>query len=266
MSAFSGLDVDLIQSRLTGDPLRKLLLYKSTASTNDVAWKYASTTQNDGLVVLAEQQEAGRGRQGRQWYSPPRQSILCSILKLDLRIEAEMVTLAAAVAVAETVDCYVRGHTQIKWPNDIWVEGRKAAGILVESKPERPARDYVIGIGVNCHQDSAWFDRTALRAPATSIDIERDGPVDRNALAADMLNSVDRWLDEARKDSTPVIARWKEMSRLLGAHVVLEYDQRQFAGHCVGVDPIKGLILQLERGGVRMFDAAHTTMVRQTLP
>lgn len=239
------------------------MLYKSTSSTNDVAWEYASNVENNGLCVFAEEQEAGRGRQGRRWRSPAGESVLCSILLLDVPVEAEMLMLATAVAVGETVDGYVRGQTQIKWPNDICVEGRKAAGILVESRPERSGRDYVVGIGINCHQDAAFFGRMSLRGPATSLDMEGDGPVERNVLAADVLNAVDRWIRRAAADSEAVVGRWKEMSRLLGAHVVLDYDQRRFAGHCVGVDPVKGLILQLESGGVRMFDAAHTTMVRQ---
>ena len=121
----------------------------------------------------------------------------------------------------------------------------------------------MVGIGINCHQDATFFAGMSLRAAATSVDLEGDGPVDRSALAADVLNSVDRWIRTAGADSAALISRWKEMSRLLGSHVVLDYDQRRFAGHCVGVDPVKGLILQLESGGVRMFDAAHTTMVRQ---
>ncbi len=264
MGAFAGLDVDYIESRLTSGVVgRKVLLYRSTSSTSDIVWEYASNAENDGICVFAEEQAAGRGRQGRRWISPAGESILCSILLLNLQVESEMVTLATAVAVAETVDGYVRGQTQIKWPNDICVDGRKVAGILVETRPDRPTKDYVVGIGINCHQDAAFFGGLSLRAPATSVDMEGNGGVDRNGLAADVLNAVDRWIEKARGESGAVIARWKEMSRLLGAHVVLEYDQRRFAGHCVGVDPVKGLILQLERGGVRMFDAAHTTMVRQ---
>ncbi|MBE0538011.1 MAG: biotin--[acetyl-CoA-carboxylase] ligase [Phycisphaerae bacterium] len=264
MSAFAGLEADRIESRLRDRIGRKVVLYKSTSSTNDIAWQYASNRDNDGLCVFAEAQEAGRGRQGRRWQSAAGESILCSALLLDSHIEGEMVTLAAAVAVCEAVAGYVRGRAQIKWPNDVCVDGRKVAGILVESRPERPGKNYVVGIGINCHQDAAFFGRLSLRAPATSVDLEGDGPVDRNALAADVLNALDRWFKRAEAgDGAAVISRWKEMSRLLGLHVVLDYDQRRFAGHCVGVDPVKGLILQLERGGVRMFDAAHTTMVRQ---
>lgn len=276
MGAFAGLDVDVIKARLAGRVVgRQVVVYKSTSSTNDAAWQFATNAANHGVCVFAESQEAGRGRQGRRWISPPGESILCSILLLDLPVESEMVTLATAVAVAEAVDGYVRGVTQIKWPNDICVEGRKAAGILVESRPERrapsergersgrPGRDFVVGIGINCHQDAAFFAGADLRAEATSIDLEGAGCVDRNMLAADVLNAVDRWITAAALKPEAVIARWKELSRLLGTRVVLDYDQRRFAGQCVGVDPVKGLVVQLESGGVRMFDAAHTTMVRQ---
>jgi biotin-(acetyl-CoA carboxylase) ligase len=83
---------------------RKVVVFQSTASTNDIAWEYAANADNDGLCVLAESQSKGRGRRGRVWLSEPRQSILCSVLLTNTPIEAELLTLAAAVATAEAIN------------------------------------------------------------------------------------------------------------------------------------------------------------------
>lgn len=260
------LDVDSIEAKLrTRLIAQKLLLYKSTSSTSDVAWQYAKNRANSGLCVFAEQQNAGRGRRGNRWLSAPAQSILCSVLLLDFDCEGELLALAAAVACAEAIAKYTEAAPKIKWPNDIIVDKRKIAGILLESRPAANAADYTIGIGINCHQNADFFAQTDLLMPATSVDLQADRTIDRNELAADVLNSLDKWLKTAAANAPAVIARWKQLSTLLAHHVKVECDKKLFAGHCIGVDPAKGLILQLDNGGVRMFDAAHTTIVKQQM-
>jgi biotin-(acetyl-CoA carboxylase) ligase len=98
--------------------------------------------------------------------------------------------------------------------------------------------------------------------PATSIDIQSNMTVDRNLLAAQLLASLDEWLTIAQTDSEQITNTWSGLSSQLGHHVAVEYNQQQFSGNCIGVDPARGLILQLDDGGVRMFDAAHTTIVK----
>lgn len=266
MTDFVSLDVDAIEAKLRTELIaRKVLLYRSTSSTSDVAWEYAQNSKNNGLCVFAERQDAGRGRRGNKWLSSPAQSILCSILLVDFDCEGELLTLAAAVACAEAIAKHTQTGARIKWPNDIIVNNCKIAGILVESRPTRKAGDYVIGIGINCHQTDDFFAGADLDMPATSIDLASGSVVDRNLLAGDLLNSLDLWLATARTNTDNVIERWKQLSTLLGHHVVVEYDQKRFAGHCVGVDPAKGLTLQLENGGVRMFDAPQTTILKQAM-
>jgi biotin-(acetyl-CoA carboxylase) ligase len=98
--------------------------------------------------------------------------------------------------------------------------------------------------------------------PPTSIDIQSDTTVDRNSLAAHLLTSLNEWLTIAQNDNEQIIDTWSGLSSQLGHHVAVEYNQQQFSGNCIGVDPVRGLILQLDDGGVRMFDAAHTTIVK----
>lgn len=263
MTEIDRLDVDTIEAgletKLVGS---KILVYQSTPSSNDVAWEYANNEENNGLAVFTEQQNAGRGRMGTQWLSEPGDSILCSILLVDCSSSAELLTLTAAVAAAEAVYNCSNLPARIKWPNDIILNNKKTAGILVESRSNNSGTDYVIGIGINCHQQKKFFTQNQLQKPATSIDLQAGKTIQRNLLAKELLTSVDKWLTKAQANNLHVVEQWKQLSSQLGHRVTLEYNQHQFTGNCVGVDPTEGLILQLEKGGVRMFDAAHTRIIK----
>ncbi len=98
--------------------------------------------------------------------------------------------------------------------------------------------------------------------PATSIDIENGQSVERNLLAGALLRSINKWVETAEDSSETVVEKWRQMSSQLGHRVTVRYNRKHFTGNCIGLDPAEGLILQLEHGGVRMFDAAHTTIIK----
>ncbi|MHC4167640.1 MAG: biotin--[acetyl-CoA-carboxylase] ligase, partial [Planctomycetota bacterium] len=233
---------------------RNVLVYDSTSSTQTIAAEYAKNAENDGMAIFAEQQTAGRGRAGNQWHSGRADSILCSIVLTRNELPVELLSLACAVAVAEAVGKPAR----IKWPNDIMLNGRKVAGILLETKPGGVC---IVGVGINCHQKIDSF-AAELQPIATSIDIETESITDRTSLARRLLTSLDHWLDLAADSNQKVIDEWRNLSIQLGHRVKLIYNGRQFAGNCIGIDPEQGLILQLDTGGIRMFDAAHSSIVR----
>ena len=241
----------------------KVILFESTASTNDIAWEYSTNPKNNGLCVFTEQQTAGRGRRGNTWLSTPAQSILASILLIECKSNAETITLASAVAASQAISSFTKPEPKIKWPNDIMIENKKVAGILVESRPSKNLNNFVIGIGINCHQQQSFFKTNKLQFPSTSIDLHSPAPVGRNSIAANLITAMDNWLQIAKQNPGAIVNRWKQQSSQLGRHITLEYNQKKFSGNCIGVDPTKGLILQLDTGSVRMFDAAHTTIIKQ---
>jgi BirA family biotin operon repressor/biotin-[acetyl-CoA-carboxylase] ligase len=260
MSKEDLLDPDKIQANLKTKRIgKKVLVYKSTSSTNDIATEYAKKKNNDGLVIFAEEQNAGRGRAGTKWQSHYADSILCSIILTDCEINSELLSLTIAVAVADALGKVGKYEAKIKWPNDIIVNGKKVAGILLESKRAVNRTAYIVGIGINCHQKKKSFP-AELQSAATSIDIESGSTCDRISLAKRLLSSLDEWLEQ--KDKKKVTDQWYKRSILLGHRVTLLYNGKRFTGNCVGLDPEKGLILQLNIGGVRMFQAAHTTVVK----
>lgn len=234
-----------------------VVVFNSVSSTNDIAWKYADSPASDGTVIFAERQTIGRGRRANKWISPDAMSILCSALLIEPKIEAELLTLVSAVAVAEAIGRCGSEDAKIKWPNDILLGDKKAAGILVEARDN----NFVIGIGINCHQKQIDFDEQ-IDQPATSIDIETGAVSDRVSIARRLLVSLDQWLAVAESDSEKVIDCWRRLSSLLGRRITLEYNNRKFSGHCTDIDPRKGLVLHLDNGGVRMFDAAYTSVAK----
>lgn len=261
------LDIDRIEAARTNARIGgKVVVFQSTASTNDIAWEYAANADNDGLCVLAESQTKGRGRRGRTWFSEPGQSILCSVLLTHTTIEAELLTLAAAVATAEAINTFCNLPCRIKWPNDILIRDQKIAGILVEKRNIKSNPCFVVGIGINCNQSRDIFEPYQLHLPATSLAIETGLTIDRTALICELLAQFETWLENANHQSTisnlqsTIIDRWLQLSGMLGRHVTIECDGRQYSGFCRGVDPTEGLILQLDNSLVRMFSAAHTSL------
>jgi BirA family biotin operon repressor/biotin-[acetyl-CoA-carboxylase] ligase len=265
MTSRDRLDPDKIAANLkTVRVGRRIVVHDRTASTNDVAAEYAKNPDNDGIAVFAEEQTAGRGRMGSSWQSRHGESLLFSIALVGSAPAGEMLSLATAVATAEALGLIGGRHAQIKWPNDVLLNGRKVAGILVESKRQRP-EVFVTGIGINCHQSRESFP-PELQDIATSIDIESSSRCDRTTLAKRILTSLDTWWAMAQTDPKRVLETWGQFSTQLGHRLAVLFNGRRFTGHCIGVDPTKGLILQLDRGGVRMFDAAHTTIVKPSEP
>ena len=257
------LDPDKIKANLKTKRIgRKILVYNCTSSTNDLAAEYAKNKVNDGLVIFAEEQTAGRGRADNKWYSSRSDSILCSIVLTDSRLNAELLSLTCAVAVAEAIGSSAKGQAKIKWPNDIMLNGKKVAGILLESKTDNSGNTCIIGIGINCHQKKDSFP-PELQSIVTSIDLESHSISDRIWLAKRLLSSMEHWLEVAAQTSDKVIDQWRDLSVQLGHRVKLIYNGREFSGNCIGIDPEKGLILQLDSGGVRMFHAGHTTIIKQ---
>lgn len=236
---------------------RQLIVFKSTSSTNNIAWEYSSNNSNDGLAIFAEHQRCGRGRRGNSWLDSDEKSLLFSILLCQNKIQPELLTLLAGVAVAETLSNFAINHVRLKWPNDIIVNGKKIAGILTEYKKG----NIVIGIGVNCHQTTSDFE-PEIEKIATSIDIQRNQRCDRNVIAAEILNNIEKWLEIAKNNRDRVLQKWQSYSSLLGTRIGLLYNKEKYYGNCIGIDPEKGLILQLENGGVRMFEANLSSIIK----
>jgi len=234
---------------------RRAIILARTASTNDIAWQHAESADADGIVVVADEQTAGRGRFGNSWCAKPEQSILLSLLiRMDSSAGIDTLTLLAGLATARAVERMGVARAAIKWPNDILVEGRKLAGILVE----RRGGHVVIGIGVNIAQTAADFPPD-VTARATSLYQATSAMVDRLRVLMALLEELEKAL-AAPQQSVQWIGEWKSRCEMLGTRVKLQESGTILTGLVLDVDPLNGLVLRDDRGATHFLSAQTTTL------
>lgn len=197
---------------------RAARIVERTTSTNDDARMWARDGAAPGSVVIADAQDAGRGRQGRAWSTPPGETLAMSIVLRPQVAPSALppIALVAGLAVREAIGARVR-NAMVKWPNDVVVDGKKIAGVLVEGAIAGSRVDFVVvGIGVNV--DRRAFPRELV---ATSIALE-GGDVDRCALVVDILGALDRELAAWLAAPSSIGARVGEHDFLRGRDVIVD--------------------------------------------
>ena len=260
--------LDRLPKALRVGRVGRQIIYRPTlTSTNDEAWQLfesAPAAEVDGAVVLADHQTAGRGRLGRGWHAPRRASLLLSLLLVDEAgdLEGGALALLSAVAVCDAVTFTLDLPPRIKWPNDVLVDGRKLAGILIESRLHaNGVRGYVIGVGINCLQQAGHFP-PELGNRATSLELRSTRPVDRTEVAFRLLTEFERRLKERQAEGDDALRQaWLERAEPPGYRVALRQRGKDFTGVVLDVDPSAGLVVQVDGGGVRLFGAAETTVL-----
>ncbi len=245
-------------------------VYRQTTSTQDAVRRVVDRLgrASDGAAVVADEQTAGRGRLGRRWVCPAGLGVTVSRAFVGDAGDAssDRLTLHVAVAVAEAVERSAdlpSGTVRIKWPNDLLVDGRKLAGILVESaRLEDGAAASIVGVGINTHV-SAEDVPQELRdvEPAVTSMAMQGWLIDRLRVLAEVVCAMDA-LCGAKEDD--LLGRWRVRSTLLGQAVRLRSDGREVAGEVVDIDPVRGLIVRGERGELVMLPAATTTVLQST--
>jgi BirA family transcriptional regulator, biotin operon repressor / biotin---[acetyl-CoA-carboxylase] ligase len=211
--------------------------FASVGSTNTVARELAAAGAPHGTVVTAGEQTAGRGRQGRSWTAPPGSALLYSAILRPLLPRHSVLPLAVPLAVCEVAEQLRPGiDCKVKWPNDIHLDGRKLAGILIEARPQDGWA--VIGVGLNLTIPPEEFP-TELRERATSLFAEpQDATREASALLSEGLT---RWVDA---DIDRVLAEWRKRDALLGREVTWENG----AGVADGIDERGYLLVRLADG------------------
>ncbi len=259
--------------------------FDETDSTNRVALDLAREGAPHGTAVVAEGQSAGRGRLGRRFHSPPYLNLYTSIvLRPELSLpDAPAWTLASAVAVADTVAEAIDASlaqraegerrpsggddaVEIKWPNDVLVDGRKACGILLELAAEATRVAFlVLGIGVNLNVDPATFPEE-FRASATSLSAHTGRPIDRAAFARALYTRLERMLDAcAVTGFRGILPRFEARFRMRGRRVrVRELDGSEQEGWVHGIDDDGALRLALASGAQVRFLAGDVSLAKES--
>ncbi len=215
--------------------------HRVTDSTNERAKELAVAGAQHGTLVTADEQTAGRGRQGRAWTAPPRSALLMSLVLRELD---ELLPFSAALAVADAV----QAKAAIKWPNDVWIEGRKVAGILVEGRPQEGWA--VLGIGLNVATEGFPDELAGL---ATSLRLAGQTRSTEDVLRG-VLSSLDAWLGAP---PARVLEAWRERDALKGQPV------RWTGGEGIadGIDDSGALVVETSSGPVSL-DAGEVHLLR----
>jgi len=228
--------------------------HRVTDSTNERAKQLALAGAPHGTLVTAEEQTAGRGRQGRQWVAPPSKALLMSVVLRELGGAQAHLPLAAALAACEASELSVPHiHCTIKWPNDVWLDGRKLAGILVEGRPQEGWA--VLGIGLNVATTADEFP-AELRENATSLAVaaHEGGPPAIERVLTNLLATIDTRLGD---NPDTIVASWRERDALSGRTVRWSGGE----GTATGIDESGALIVATPSGRVTL-DAGEVHLLR----
>lgn len=233
---------------------KRIKLLTSVSSTQEEARHLAEEGAPHGTLVLAEEQTAGRGRQGRQWYSPPGKGIWMSLLLRPDRQPvsiAPQLTLLTAVAVCRAVRKF-RVDAGIKWPNDILVDGRKLCGILVESVAEDELIRYAIaGIGIDVNLQREDIPQELL-PKVTSVQIASGRRIERTELIGAVLMEMEQLYQlYTEKGFAPIAHLWEALSVTLGRQITVLTPDGEVTGKAIALEENGTLILQENSGNTR---------------
>lgn len=212
--------------------------YRRTDSTNMRARELAAAGAPHGTVITAAEQNAGRGRQGRTWIAPPGKALLYSAILRPLGAWSPSLPLSVAIAVCETAESLRSGiECGVKWPNDVLLEERKLAGVLIETRPQDDWA--VIGVGLNLAIEPGDFPGE-LRETAISL----GGDASPQAARSCLDERLDFWLDAGRED---ILDAWRKRDVLRGREIAWS----EGSGVADGVDD-RGSLLVITPGGKRL--------------
>ncbi len=246
---------------------RDIRVFQETTSTNDVIEKLARDGVKEGVVVFAEAQTKGRGRLGRKWISPPGKGLWFSLLlRPALRPEeATRLTIVAATALRRAIANATQLRPEIKWPNDILINGKKTAGILTEmhAEPDQ-VKHLVIGIGVDVNLEAEEFP-PELRQIATSLRAETGEAVDRPELACRILKELDAEYERLNAGRFSEVAdEWEEHCTTIGRQVSIRLGERQLRGRAEALGEDGALLVRSEHGRLEPVIGGDVTLEKLT--
>ena len=225
---------------------------ESIDSTQKMAKELANDDAVEGTLVIADEQSSGRGRMARKWSSPKGKGVWMSlIIKPNIPLmQAPQLTLLTAVAVAQGIEEAIASRPQIKWPNDILIDGKKVTGILTEMQAESDRiHSIIIGIGINVNQTERDFPEE-LQDIATSLYLQTNQIQSREKVINAVLMKLE-WLYElyAREGFAPIKELWESFAISVGKMITATTPQKKIVGEALGITD-DGVLLMKDAQGV----------------
>ncbi len=220
---------------------QRILRYHTVTSTNDIAWQHRA----HGLVVIADEQTAGRGQRGNRWHAPTGSSLMLSMLMhhdADLTGKIPL-TIWAALGICRFITEYTGLVPMLKWPNDVLVKGKKVCGVLVEQRKDWS----VVGVGFNLNVPTAAFKNENL-IHAGSLHQFTTEPVERNAVLHRLLEVWDEsWNEWSQGLMGNLMEQWKASAQLVGQQPQVTLSNETFEGTVLLMD-ITGIEMETPQG------------------
>ncbi len=242
---------------------REILVFEETGSTNELALQRGRQGAEEGVVIFAERQTAGRGRFGRRWESASHRGLWFSVLLRPTPPLARWsrLTTWAAVGVAAATERLTGRRASIKWPNDVFLDGKKVAGILIESGTDSAGRPFaVLGIGLNVNHEAGDFPPEIVER-ATSLRIVTGRPWDRAALAVEVLSQLAARFEQVANSFSDLVGEATARSLLLGRWVQLRSGTSLHEGLAESLDENGQLLMRAGDGSSECFIAGEVTVV-----
>jgi BirA family transcriptional regulator, biotin operon repressor / biotin---[acetyl-CoA-carboxylase] ligase len=262
----SDLSAEAIAAVLTTRRLgRPVLYFPRTGSTNDVAHERAAAGAAEGLLVIADEQTAGRGRLDRRWWAPPGSSLLMSLLLRPALPpdQAGQLTMCLGLAAVGAIEAVTGLRPALKWPNDLLLEGRKLGGMLTELRLEGERLEYaVLGLGVNVNIAFDEGPSSNLADTAISLSTVLGRGVDRVALLAALLGRCEAWYERALAGESPHTA-WAARLDTVGRRVTVATTTGSVAGMAVGVTPEGALLVRDDDAAEHVIWSGDVTALRR---
>ncbi|NPC92823.1 biotin--[acetyl-CoA-carboxylase] ligase [Bacillus sp. WMMC1349] len=248
-----------IRFGLKTEKMGQVIYFKdNVSSTQKIAHELANNGCPEGTIIVADQQTEGRGRMARVWHSPAGNGIWMSlILRPTIPVQkTPQLTLLAAVAIVQAIEDQTGISPEIKWPNDILVNGKKTVGILTELQAEADQVHSVItGIGINVNQAACDFPDD-LKETATSLRLVSGKKIDRAALIQTILLTFEkRYQDYTRHGFQPIKLLWESYALTLNRRLTARTLNGTFHGKSLGIDDEGVLLLETSEGIKRIYSA-----------
>jgi len=243
-------NIENFDIKLNTDYIGRTFVYADElSSTNTFLMDKQNGYNQNGTVVLAEKQTSGKGRKDRVWYSAPESNLTFSILLTKdkfLTNNSSLINFAASLAIAFSIENLYQLKTELKWPNDVLLDGKKTSGILIEATSQgNKIERFVVGIGINVNQPS--FQGT-FNYPPTSIRNELGRNVERERLLAEILNNFELLLEKTKKNKTEVVNDWKEKCKMIGERISIVENETEKFGIFYDIDEEGFLLLKTKDG------------------
>ena len=236
---------------------RRVIYYPTLTSTMEVAKREARQGAAEGTVVIAGEQTAGRGRKNRAWLSP-RGSIALSIILYPSVVYLPYLIMLASLAVVHSIEAVTGLQPQVKWPNDVLVNGKKVCGILVENRVRRNIVDYaIIGIGVNVNLRLSRFPEILPTATSLSDELGRD--ISQLDLIRRLLVEIER-LYLALPAGESIYQEWRHSLVTLGKKVQVRSGKTIYEGIAESIDRDGSLLLRHLDGSLTKIVAGDVTL------